>query len=117
MLISKDLSLFALASLAFGGVLAGCTLNPTVEDVVEESAPVICNKMKECSDDVVFSMAYPGGVDECVSKTKSEASKKYGGDLDKRSTCTDEELDKCLQDFKATACPKDGSLPKVPCDC
>ena len=106
--------LFVLSSLA---VLAACTGRPSAQEVVDRSAPAICEKAKECSSELSFSTAYPGGVDECVTKTKSEATKKYGDDLEKSSVCTDEELEKCLGDFKATACPSGSAPPDVPCDC
>jgi hypothetical protein len=96
-------------------LVAACTSRPSVQEVLDQSTPPICEKSKECAG-AAFAVAYPGGVDECVSKTKAEASKKYGGDLDKSSVCSDEELDKCLKDFKAAACPATG-LPKIPCDC
>ncbi|MBX3205270.1 MAG: hypothetical protein KF764_09380 [Labilithrix sp.] len=98
-------------------VLAACSGRPSVEEVVDRSSPVICEKAKECSGELTFSTAYPGGVDECVTKTKDASKKKYGDDLNKSSVCTDEELDKCLQDLKAATCPADKSLPPVPCDC
>ena len=104
------------AGLVVSVLLAACTGRPTVQEVVDKSASPICEKTKECSS-AGFDLAYPGGVTECVTKTKEAATKKYGGDLDKSSVCTDEELDKCLQDFKAAACPADSAAPKVPCDC
>jgi hypothetical protein len=98
-------------------VFAACVGRPTAGEVVDQSAPVICEKSKECAGEGVFALAYPGGVDECVEKTKADASKKFGDDLDKSSVCTDDELAKCLDDFKTAACPADGSTPKPPCDC
>lgn len=65
----------------------------------------------------VVHMAFPGGVDECVTKIKDASAKKYGSDLSKSSVCTDDELTKCLSDFKAQACPADGSTRAVPCNC
>jgi hypothetical protein len=76
---------------------------------------VICDKAKECLP--TFDLSYPGGVSECVTKTKAEAAKKYGDDLDRRSTCTDAELDRCLEQLRAAACPGGGALPKAPCEC
>lgn len=98
------------------GLVAGCTSNPSAQEVVDQSTPVICDKSKECAG-AGFDLAYPGGVDECVSKTKASLSQKYGSDLEKSSTCTDDELTKCLDDFKAAACAANGSLPPVPCNC
>lgn len=97
-------------------VLAACTGKTTAQAVVDRSSPVICEKTKQCTA-ALFAVAYPNGVDECVTKTKAEAQKKYGGDLSKSSVCTDDELDSCLNTFKGEACPAGGGLPKVPCDC
>jgi hypothetical protein len=108
---------FALSALLLVGALAACTSDPTAEDVVNRATPVICEKTKECRGEALFSLAYPGGTDECVSKTKEQVSRKYGDDLDRRSTCTEEELEKCLDDFKAAKCGDSGELPPVPCDC
>ena len=109
-------SSFVAASLLVASLVA-CTGKPSAQEVVDRSTPVICEKAKECSGELAFSMAYPGGVDDCVTKTKADASKKYGDDLDRSSVCTDEELEKCLQDLKAATCPADKSLPPVPCNC
>lgn len=95
---------------------AACSTNPSAQEVVDKSTPIICAKLKECQG-AAFTLAYPGDVDECVTKTKAAASSKYGGDLGKSSVCTDDELDKCLNDFKAETCPADGSAPAVPCNC
>ena len=111
---SAPISMFA--ALLTVLLVAACTGHPSVEEVVDRSTPPICDKTKECAG-AAFTVAYPGGVDECVTKTKVEAKKKYGNDLSKNSSCTDEELNKCLQDFKALACPAGGGRPKVPCDC
>lgn len=97
--------------------LVACTSRPSAGEVVDQSTPVICAKSKECAGDTVFALAHPGGVDECVTKTKAEVKKQYGADLDKDSVCTDDELDKCLTNFKAAACPAGSSLPKLPCNC
>lgn len=110
-------SVLSITVLLVPSLLVACADRPSAQEVVDKSTPVICEKVKECSGDLRFGAAYPGGVDECVTKTKAEASKKYGDDLEKSSVCTDEELDKCLQDFKAVACPADGTAPPVPCDC
>ncbi|MBX3259672.1 MAG: hypothetical protein KIS78_08365 [Labilithrix sp.] len=104
-------------SFVFAGLVAACSGRPSVEEVLDRSSPVICEKAKECAGELTFSTAYPGGVDECVTKTKDAGKQKYGSDLDKSSVCTDEELDKCLEDLKAATCPADKSLPPVPCDC
>src|SRR4051794_11810638 len=90
--------------------LIGCSDKPSAQEVVDRSTPAICEKAKECSGDASFALAYSGGVDECVSKAKAEVTKKYGDDLEKSSVCTDEELDKCIQDLKAAACPAGKAL-------
>lgn len=92
-----------------------CTLGPTGQDVVDESAPVICEKAKECSP--TFDIVYPGGVPECAQKVKSELTKRYGDQLERQSVCTQEQLDSCLKGLRAAACPGNGELPKPPCDC
>lgn len=97
-------------------LVAACSAHPSVQEVVDRSTPPICEKTKECAA-AAFTVAYPGGVDECVSKTKAAATKKYGNDLSKSSVCTDDELDKCLSDFKAAACPPGAALPAIPCNC
>ena len=85
-----------------GAFAAACSANPTAQEVVDRSTPPICEKAKECAA-LSFALSYAGGVDECVTKTKSEVAKKYGSDLEKSSVCTDEELDKCIKDLKASA--------------
>jgi hypothetical protein len=110
-LLRPSLFAFCAAALAIA-----CNGNPTVQEVIDQSSPPICEKLKECSP-ASFPLAYPGGVDECVTKTKDASAKKYGSDLSKHSVCTDEEVSKCLNDFKAQACPADGSSPTVPCNC
>ncbi|MBK6695314.1 MAG: hypothetical protein IPG50_24350 [Myxococcales bacterium] len=96
-------------------VTAACAGRPSVQEVLDQSTPVICEKLKECAP-TSFTAAFPGGVDECTSKTKAEASKKYGSDVSKSSVCTDDELETCLKDYKAAAC-SGGTAPKIPCDC
>ena len=115
--ISIRFGVAIVASFIITAVVAGCTGRPSAEEVVDRSTPAICEKAKECSGELSFSSAYPGGVDECITKTKAEAKKKYGADLQKSSVCTDEELDKCLQDLKAAECPAGKAMPDVPCDC
>jgi hypothetical protein len=106
-------SLLALLTVALA---TACSANPTAQEVIDKSAPPICEKAKECAA-ASFAISYPGGVDECVTKTKSEVSKKYGSDLEKSSVCTDDELDKCIKDLKASACPAGEALPQIPCKC
>ena len=106
-----------MVAVSFLTLLAACTSNPSAEEVVDQSTPVICEKVKECRGELAFSMAYPGGIDECVSRTKAEVQKKYGDDLEASSVCTDEELEKCISDLRAAPCPADGSAPPVPCNC
>lgn len=105
-----------LAVLLITASAAACSSNPTAQEVVDQSTPAICEKSSECAP-AAFAVAYPGGREECISKTKTEVTKSYGGDLEKTSVCTDDELDKCLKDLKAATCPAGGSLPKVPCNC
>lgn len=64
-----------------------------------------------------FEVAYRGGQDECVSRTKKSVSATYGGDLDTSSVCTDDELSTCVDDFKAAECKEGGGLPTFPCNC
>ena len=106
-----------MVAVSFLTLLAACTSNPTAEEVVDQSTPVICEKVKECSGELAFAAAYPGGVDDCVTRTKAEAKKKYGDKLDGQSVCTDEEVERCLQDLRAAECPADGSPPAAPCNC
>jgi len=110
-LVRPTLLAFSVAALAIA-----CSSNPTVQEVINQSSPAICEKLKECSP-ATFAQAYPGGVDDCVTKTKDTSAKKYGSDLSKQSVCTDDEVTKCLNDFKAQACPANGSSPTVPCNC
>lgn len=106
-----SLSLVALA------VSAGCSSKPSGQDVIDESVPVICQKLAECEGDKNFKIVFPGGQDECVSKTKRSVSASRGGDLDKTSVCSDDELTTCLDDFKAAKCTEGGGLPSFPCNC
>ena len=94
--------------------LAACTDHPSGEEVVDRSVPVICAKTQECSG-ALFELAYPGGLSACESSTKEKV--KASRDLDGDSVCTDDELNKCLDQFKAAACKEDGSIPDVPCKC
>jgi hypothetical protein len=117
MISSHSLRAFIAASVIAGSCTA-CDLGPTAQDVVDKAAPAVCDKYKECTGDDLFSLAYAGGTDECVSKSKDALKKKYGDDLDKRSVCDDDQLDQCIKDIKAAACPADKSQPiAVPCDC
>lgn len=97
--------------------LVACVTNPSAEEVVNKTTPTICAKTKECSGDAKFTLAFPGGVDECVTKTKDEFRKKNADKLDATSVCTDDEVDKCMKDFSAAACGAGGALPPVPCGC
>jgi hypothetical protein len=109
---SLSVALVAAAAMA----MAACSGSPNVEEVVDRSVPKICEKYKECNA-ATFTAAFPGGVEECASKTKVEAKREYAGDLGKTSACTDAQLDKCLADLKAAACPAGGGLPRAPCKC
>ena len=102
---------------SFLALLAACSSKPTAEEVVNQSTPAICEKVKECSGEAAFAAAYPGGVDDCVTRTKAEAKKKYGDKLDAESVCTDDEVERCLEDLRGAACGADGSPPPVPCNC
>jgi hypothetical protein len=106
--------IFALAPVLFVA-LAACSLGPTAQDVVDRSSPVVCDKAKQCIS--TFDLSFPGGTAECTTKVKAEAEKKYGGDLARHSTCTDDELETCLQKLKTAACPGGDKLPQPPCDC
>src|SRR4051812_33540045 len=100
MITSLTLRHLLTASLT-GALAMACNLGPSAQDVVDKAAPAVCDKTKECSGELLFGSAYPGGVDECVTKTKDALKKKYGNDLDKRSVCDDDQLDKCVKDIKA----------------
>jgi hypothetical protein len=109
--------LFVLVPLFLVGLVA-CTTKASAQEVVDRSAPIACAKTKECSGDALFAIAFPEGEAGCIAKTKEDAKKKYGDDLENGvSVCTEEEVDACLEKFKATACPADGSAPAVPCNC
>ena len=42
----------------------------------------------------------------------------YGDDLEKQSVCTDDQVDQCVKDIKAEACPADKTTSiAVPCKC
>ena len=99
-----------------GAFAAACSAHPTAQEAVDRSTPPICEKAKECAA-ASFALTYAGGVDECVTKLKSEVAKKFGSDLEKSSVCTDDELDKCIKDLKASACPPGEALPQIPCKC
>jgi hypothetical protein len=101
-------------------LVSACALgHPTGHDVVNTSTPAICQKAKECAGDGKFSRAY-GSMDDCISKTKA-AVEAQRSDLDRHSACSDSEVDKCINDLKAAACPTQPingvALPTVPCDC
>lgn len=98
-------------------LLVGCGSSPTVEEVIDKSAPAICDKAKECYEAAVFSTAFPGGVDECVTKVKTESKSSMKDKLDQTSVCDDAAVDKCLSDLKGAACSGQNQLPKPPCDC
>ena len=101
----------AFACVGLLGLLVACTSNPSAGEAIDKIAPVVCDKAKECFSDEVFTKGF-GDRDGCIKKA-SEGIK----DRDAVSACDDAELDKCLSDLKATACPADGTLPKAPCDC
>ena len=113
--MNRVLSAALLLSSIFLGVACKSDEHPTGSEVVDRSAPAICDKQKECQG-ALFELAYPGGVGECVTKT-SASVKAQGKDLSAESVCTDEELTKCIDDLKAAACKEDGSMPDVPCRC
>jgi hypothetical protein len=104
-------------SLGALSALIACITNPSAEEVVNRTTPAICAKTKECSGDAKFTAAFPGGVDDCVTKTKDEFKKKNGDKLGATSVCTDDEVDKCIKDLQAAPCGAGGALPPVPCDC
>jgi hypothetical protein len=112
---SIRLSLTVALVAATAMTMAACSGSPNVEEVVDRSVPKICEKYKECNA-ATFAAAFPG-VEECTSTTKVEAKREYAGDLGKTSACTDAQLDKCLADLKAAACPAGGGLPRAPCKC
>lgn len=102
-------------------LLLACSPHPTAGEVVDRTAPVACEKAKQCNGDAKFELAYPGGATDCVNRVKSESEKKLGSDLSKSSVCTDEEVDKCLEDLKNATCPEQKAtelvLPAAPCNC
>jgi hypothetical protein len=115
MLSTRFARLASFVALASVALATACTTNPTAQEVVDRSTPPICEKAKQCLS--TFAVAYPGGIDDCVAKTKDAASKKYGSDLEKSSVCTDDEVSKCIEDLKAAACPPGETMPEIPCKC
>ena len=108
---------FLFVSFFAGTLVVACSTHPSGQEVVDRATTPFCNKAKECGP-AAFSVTYPGGVDECVSKTKAAAAaSKSAAELATDSVCTDAELDKCVSDLKAAACPATGGLPTVPCKC
>ena len=113
--MNRSLSALFLVSSILLGVACTSDERPTGAEVVDRSAPVLCEKQKECQA-TLFEVAYPGGVSECTTRT-SNTVKAQRKDLSAESVCTDDELTKCLNDLKAAACKKDGSIPDIPCRC
>lgn len=93
------------------GILAGCG-GPSAGEVIDKTAPVVCEKVKECMDEAVFALAHPDGVEGCIEKVRNGSV-----DRDAISKCDMDEVDACLSEFKAAACPGDNQLPQMPCDC
>lgn len=100
--------------------VVACSTHPSAREVVDRTAPVACDKVKQCNGDDKFNQAY-ATMDDCIAKVKSESEKKFGSDLDKASKCTDDEVTKCLDDLKNATCPPQQAtqlvVPPAPCDC
>jgi hypothetical protein len=97
--------------LALTLTLAACLVNPTVGEVVDDFGPPFCDRVKECNPGT-FELAYPGGQADCVNKAREALKKQKGNDvLEKRSVCTQEEVDICVEDVKKVECSTLSSPP------
>lgn len=112
-LYSRSAVLLSILSCAF---VASCSDQPTPEEVVDRTIPALCAKAEACSPSA-FASAFPSGPSQCVATVEAEAMQRDGSNPEKRSACSDSELDQCLQDLDAADCEEDELLPKLPCNC
>jgi hypothetical protein len=90
--------------------------HPKVKDVLQQYAPAVCAKVRECFRPS-YDLTYPGGDDECVSKTVAAAEKRYADKLEGRSVCANDVVEQCFEDFAASACPSEPKDLSLPCNC
>jgi hypothetical protein len=94
--------------------VAACVVNPSVGEVVDDFGPPFCDRLKECNPSG-FDAAYPGGQAACVTALKESVKKSKGSDaLEKRSACTQDEVDACIEDIKKVNC---STLATPPATC
>lgn len=110
------LSSLPLPVLAVLAALPACSSNdnPLLTEVAEQYGESYCLKLEECMGTEDFELAYPGGQDDCQARTFSI----HG--TNEKSTCTQEEWDKCTKDLEESTCVESdagASRPKVPDSC
>jgi hypothetical protein len=110
----KTKSLLLSLSLSFG--LFGCGEIITVQEAAEQFGEEYCQKLQSCFGEA-FLVVYPSGVNECTDTVLASFS---AADLEKTASCTQSELDVCMDEVRAlmcTATPDDLELPSSCGEC
>lgn len=93
----------------------------SVDEAVQQFAPRYCAKLKSCYDtdgetgrSSPYDAAYPRGESSCVGSFTRGLSEEQ---LEATSTCTDAQLDACVQKIDALQCGRSLSETAVPVEC
>ena len=106
-----------LAWLVVAASLAGCSGgsdNPDLRDVARQYSESYCIKLEECLTHETFISAYPGGQEDCASRTMTISG------TNEKSICPQEQWDKCMSDLEDSTClisDAGESRPKIPDSC
>jgi len=105
-----------MAFLTFAAVLPCCSSNdnPLLTDVATQYGEAYCVKLEDCMGTEDFELAYPGGQEDCAARTFSI----HG--TSEKSTCTQEEWDKCTKDLEEGTCTTSDAgavRPTIPDSC
>jgi len=88
--------------------------NPPLADVAKQYGASYCKKLAECMGNDAFELAYPGGRQDCATRSY----RIYG--TTERSICSQEWWDTCSKDLEASTCilsSTDLPRPKIPDTC
>lgn len=92
-------------------LVTGCGII-TAEEAARDFLPTFCERVQECAP-AAFTLAYPGGVDECVEDGVDSIPEENRG---RRSACSESQIEQCRSDVQSAACT-DIAQQKLPSSC
>jgi len=85
--------------------------HPSARAAGEEFLGAYCQRLSDCFGPL-FTSAYPGGVNECVTKGIGSLS-----DPSAEDACTQGQIDQCTADVRTESCASSLSASTLPASC